>query len=207
MPLRAQLEGERSSTSSAHPVAAVQDTETPAARDALLRWWRDALRNVHSLGTLLHPREQLQRGKGWRCWGVDHEHRLLPVGDYRSLANRFNPIAFNAHYIVALAKDAGMKYIVITAKHHDGFAMFDSKADPFNIVARTPFHRDPIRELAVECKKQGIKLGFYYSKDQDWTAPGGPRLRRATTSLPHSTGIMRRTETLPHICIARLSHS
>ena len=66
-----------------------------------------------------------------------------------------------------------MKYIVITAKHHDGFAMFDSKADSFNIVAATPFHRDPIRELAEECQKQGIKLGFYYSQDQDWTAPGG----------------------------------
>jgi alpha-L-fucosidase len=66
-----------------------------------------------------------------------------------------------------------MKYIIITAKHHDGFAMFDSKADSFNIVASTPFHRDPIRELAEECKKQGIKLGFYYSQDQDWTAPGG----------------------------------
>ena len=66
-----------------------------------------------------------------------------------------------------------MKYIVITSKHHDGFAMFDSKADPFNIVQATPFKRDPLKELAAECRKQGIKLGFYYSQDQDWTAPGG----------------------------------
>ena len=74
---------------------------------------------------------------------------------------------------MGLAKDAGMKYIVITSKHHDGFAMFDSKADPFNIVQATPFKRDPLKELAAECRKQGIKLGFYYSQDQDWTAPGG----------------------------------
>ena len=81
-------------------------------------------------------------------------------------------------------KSAGMKYIVITAKHHDGFAMFDSKADPFNIVAATPFHRDPIRELAEECRKQGIKLGFYYSQDQDWTAPGGAAYKTGNHDLP-----------------------
>ncbi len=97
----------------------------------------------------------------------------VPVAEYKSLARQFNPIAFNAHDIVSLAKSAGMKYIVITAKHHDGFAMFKSSADPFNVVAATPFHRDPIRELADECTKQGLKLGFYYSQDQDWTAPGG----------------------------------
>ncbi len=62
---------------------------------------------------------------------------------------------------------------MITSKHHDGFAMFDSGADRFNIVAGTPFHRDPLRELADECRRQGIKLGFYYSQSQDWTAPGG----------------------------------
>jgi alpha-L-fucosidase len=66
-----------------------------------------------------------------------------------------------------------MKYIVITSKHHDGFAMFNSAANPFNIVQATPFKRDPLKELAGECRRQGIKLGFYYSQDQDWTAPGG----------------------------------
>ncbi len=70
-----------------------------------------------------------------------------------------------------------MKYIVITSKHHDGFAMFDSRADPFNIVQATPFKRDPLKELAAECRSQGIKLGFYYSQDQDWTAPGGAALQ------------------------------
>jgi alpha-L-fucosidase len=85
---------------------------------------------------------------------------------------------------VALAKSAGMKYIVITAKHHDGFAMFDSKANSFNIVAATPFKRDPLRELAAECRKQGMKLGFYYSQDQDWTAPGGSAYKTGNHDLP-----------------------
>ncbi len=102
----------------------------------------------------------------------------IPVADYKALAGQFNPTGFSAHDIVALAKSAGMKYIVITAKHHDGFAMFDSKANSFNIVAATPFHRDPLRELADECRKQGLKLGFYYSQDQDWTAPGASAILR-----------------------------
>jgi len=97
----------------------------------------------------------------------------IPVSQYKALASRFNPTQFSAKNVVALAKSAGMKYIVITAKHHDGFAMFRSAADPFNIIDATPFKRDPIKELADECREQGIKLGFYYSQDQDWTAPGG----------------------------------
>jgi alpha-L-fucosidase len=70
-----------------------------------------------------------------------------------------------------------MKYIEITSKHHDGFATYDSKADPFNVVQATPFKRDPLKELAAECRNQGIKLGFYYSQDQDWTAPGAAALQ------------------------------
>jgi alpha-L-fucosidase len=101
----------------------------------------------------------------------------IPVSQYEALAPAFNPVAFSARDIVALAKAAGMKYIIITSKHHDGFAMFDSKANAFNIAAGTPFKRDPIAELAAECRKQGIKLGFYYSQDQDWTAPGGAALK------------------------------
>ena len=98
-----------------------------------------------------------------------------------------------------------MKYIVITAKHHDGFAMFDSKANPFNIVAATPFHRDPLRELAEECRKQGIKLGFYYSQDQDWTAPGGAAHMTGNHVPLRITGTRRRTATLPLICTPRPS--
>ena len=101
----------------------------------------------------------------------------IPVADYKALAPKFNPTLFSAAKIVGLAKSAGMKYIVITSKHHDGFAMFESKANSFNIVQATPFKRDPMKELAAECRSQGIKLGFYYSQDQDWTAPGGAALQ------------------------------
>lgn len=97
----------------------------------------------------------------------------IPVADYKKYAAQFNPVKYNADEWVKTAKEAGMKYIVITSKHHDGFAMFKSESDPFNIVDATPFKRDAIKELALACKQQGMKLGLYYSQAQDWTAPGG----------------------------------
>ena len=185
LPCSAQLEGNQIPTSSVHPVAAVQDTETPAQRDARMAWWRDARFGMFIHWGLYSIPAGTWHGKqipGIGEWIMNTGS--IPVADYRALASQFNPTAFNAREIVALAKTAGMKYIVVTAKHHDGFAMFDSKADPFNIVAASPFHRDPIRELATECKRQGIKLGFYYSQDQDWTAPGGAAKKRADHKPP-----------------------
>ncbi len=184
-PSFAQVEGEHIGVSSAHPVAAIQDTETAAQRDARMAWWRDA-----RFGMFIHwGLYSIPAGtwKGKQIPGIGEwimNNASIPVEDYKALASQFNPTSFNAHDIVALAKSAGMKYIVITAKHHDGFAMFDSKADPFNIVEATPFHRDPIRELAEECRKQGMKLGFYYSQDQDWTAPGGAAYKTDHHDLP-----------------------
>jgi alpha-L-fucosidase len=92
--------------------------------------------------------------------------------DYIAIAKDFNPVEFDADAIVQTAKAAGMKYIIITSKHHEGFAMFDS-AHPFNIVDATPFARDPMKELADACRAAGLGLGFYYSHNQDWTSPGG----------------------------------
>jgi len=97
----------------------------------------------------------------------------IPMADYQKFASQFNPVQFNAEQWVKMAKDAGMKYIVITSKHHDGFAMFKSKASDFNIVDATPFKRDIIKELAEACKKYNIKFGLYYSQAQDWNHPGG----------------------------------
>ncbi len=114
--------------------------------------------------------------KGWPGEWIMNTASIT-VNQYKALAPQFNPTQFSAQGIVSLAKSAGMRYIVITSKHHDGFAMFASKAHPFNIVNATPFKRDPLRELAAECRSQGIKLGFYYSQDQDWTAPGGAALK------------------------------
>jgi len=97
----------------------------------------------------------------------------IPVREYETLAASFNPVKFDAAAWVRTAKQAGMRYIVITAKHHDGFAMFKSAASPFNIVDASPFKRDPLKELADECHKEGLRICFYYSQYQDWHEPGG----------------------------------
>ena len=106
-------------------------------------------------------------------WIMNPRMANIPVEEYQALAAKFNPVKFDADAIARLAKDAGMKYIVITSKHHDGFAMYHSKANKFNIVDATPFGRDPMKELAQACKNHGLGLGFYYSHNQDWTFPGG----------------------------------
>ena len=97
----------------------------------------------------------------------------VPVADYAALAGRFNPTAFDADAWAALAQSAGVRYVVITAKHHDGFAMFRTAVDRFNVVDATPFKRDPVAELAVACRKRGLMFGVYYSQAQDWHHPGG----------------------------------
>ena len=139
-----------------------------------MEWWRDA-----RFGMFVHwglyaiPAGEWE---GERIPGISEWIMLraeIPVGEYEKLAQEFNPVKFDAEEWVSLAKDAGMKYIVITSKHHDGFAMFHSKVNSYNIVDATPFDRDPLQELAKECKKQNIKLGFYHSQAQDWHHPGG----------------------------------
>ena len=95
----------------------------------------------------------------------------IPVKEYEEIPEKFNPEKFNADAWVKLAKDAGMKYLVITAKHCDGFAMYHSRATKYNIVDSTPFKRDPMKELEDACNKYGIRLGFYYSQNWDWHEP------------------------------------
>lgn len=97
----------------------------------------------------------------------------IPNAEYEQLAKAFDPVGFDAEEWVKLAKDAGMNYIVVTSKHHEGFAMFKSEADPYNIADATPFGRDPIDELAKACRKYGLKLGLYYSQELDWHEPDG----------------------------------
>ncbi len=97
----------------------------------------------------------------------------IPNAEYGQLAKAFNPVYFDADEWIRLARDAGMEYFVFTAKHHDGFAMFRSKADPFNVVDATPFHRDVVEELANACARHGLKFGLYYSQELDWAHPHG----------------------------------
>jgi len=176
----AQLAGSKPDTQAVHhPVPSIQDTETPAQKDARMQWWREARFGmfihwgIYSIPAGTWDGKQIPGGGEWIM-----NNASIPVADYKALASQFNPTSFSAHDIVALAKSAGMKYIVITAKHHDGFAMFDSKTNSFNIVAATPFKRDPLRELAEECQKQGMKPGFYYPQGQDWTAPGANPIKK-----------------------------
>ena len=105
-------------------------------------------------------------------WMMDVNMGNADKDEYKAVARSFNPQNFDAMKIAQLAKDAGMKYIIITSKHHDGFAMYHSQCDKFNIVDSTPFARDPMKELSEACKQLGLGFGFYYSHNQDWTTPG-----------------------------------
>ena len=95
-------------------------------------------------------------------------HFAIPNKEYEQLASIFNPICFDADSIIKLARDCGMKYFVVTTKHHDGFALYHSKVDKYNVVDATPFGRDIVGELAEACAKYGLKFGIYYSQDLDW---------------------------------------
>lgn len=146
--------------------------DSEAERDRRLGWWREA-----RFGMFIHwGLYAIPAGewKGQLIPGIGEwimNRAKIPVTEYEQLAPQFNPVEFNAEQWVKLAKDAGMKYIVITAKHHDGFAMYDSKASTYNIVQATPFKRDPLKELAAAAQKADIKLCFYYSQTQDWHDP------------------------------------
>lgn len=148
--------------------------ETTAERDARMKWFREARFGmfihwgVYSVPAGTYDGKQIGGIGEW----IMHQGRI-PTATYQGFAKQFNPVNYNADQWVRLAKNAGMKYIVITSKHHDGFAMFDSAASPWNITSATPFRRDPLRELAQACQKHGMKLGFYYSQAQDWNHPGG----------------------------------
>jgi alpha-L-fucosidase len=158
-------------------VPRAQAPAVPAAdpmKEKRLEWFREA-----KYGLFIHwGLYAIPAGewKGQRIPGIGEwimNRAKIPVKEYEQLAKQFNPVKFNADEWVRMAKDAGMKYIVITSKHHDGFALFDSKVSRWDIVDATPFKRDVLKELAAACAKQGIRLGFYYSQSQDWHEPGG----------------------------------
>ena len=138
----------------------------PASRGAWLRDSRFAM--------FIHwgPYSELAgEWQGKRYFGIAEwimKRAEIPVPEYEQAAACFNPTEFDALEWVRLAKAAGMRHIMITAKHHDGFAMFKSQVSPYNIVDATPFGRDPMAELADACRAEGLRLGFYYSQTQDW---------------------------------------
>jgi len=133
----------------------------PPERVAARTWYQDA-----KFGMFIHWGVYSLLGQGE--WVM--QNRGITVDSYEWLASTFNPVKFDAREWVTLARRAGVRYITITSRHHDGFSMFATKATRYNIVDWTPFHRDPLKELADECHRQGIKLFFYYSQ-LDWHHP------------------------------------
>ena len=154
------------------------------SKEERMQWWREARFGmfIHwgvyaQLAGVYNGHEQRRGGAEWIM-----NRMKVPVAEYQAYAKQFNPTKFNAEEWVKTAKDAGMKYIVITAKHHDGFAMFKSEASKWNIADATPYGKDVLKPLAAACKKQGVKLGFYYSQAQDWNNPGGSAARKLMTA-------------------------
>jgi alpha-L-fucosidase len=155
-------------------VLLLQTTECTHKTQDKMEWWRDARFGMFIHWGIYSVPAGLYQGReisGIGEWIMNNGK--IPVAEYEKYADQFNPVDFNADEWVKLAKEVGMKYIVITSKHHDGFAMFHSKASPYNVVDATPFKCDVIAEMSAACKKYGIAFGLYYSQAQDWHAPGG----------------------------------
>lgn len=156
------------------PKVGAPTVETTAQRDARMHWWREA-----KFGLFIHWGLYAVPAGTWNGKQIGSigewimNTGKIPVKDYAAFAAQFDPVKFNADEWVRTAQAAGMKYIVMTAKHHEGFAMFHSRVDGYNIYDATPFKRDPIAEMAAACKKHGLKFGVYYSQAQDWHHPGG----------------------------------
>jgi len=166
-PISAQVD-----TGDSHANQSLINLDSKINTDSRLAWWSDA-----RFGMFIHWGLYSQ-------WGCHYpaadgslrdglgEHMMMrlkiPRLEYAKIADVFNPQQFNADTWVSIAAHAGMKYIVITSKHHDGFAMFDSPSSNYNIVKRTLWKRDPVKELADACRKQGLKFGVYYSLGRDW---------------------------------------
>ncbi len=156
---------------SALAIPALALTETAEQRDERMQWWREA-----RFGMFIHwGVYSIPAGtyKGKQISGIGEwimEHGDIPVAEYEKYAKQFNPVKFNADQWVQIAKNAGMKYIVITSKHHDGFCLWDSQVSDYDIMDIAPFKRDILKELSVACKKQGIRLCFYHSI-MDWHHP------------------------------------
>lgn len=151
--------------------------ESMKTHDERIAWWNEARFGMFVHWGVYSVPAGVWKGKGIGRSYSEHLMRIMkiPLEEYKEkLATTFNPVDFNADTWIKLAKDAGMKYFIITAKHHDGFAMYDSEVSDFNIVDLSAFHRDPMIELKEACKKYGIKFGFYYSHAFDWEHPNAP---------------------------------
>jgi alpha-L-fucosidase len=176
IPMTAWAQTKPSTQTSTQP--APKRDETPEQHEARMQWWRAARFGMFIHWGVYSVPAGTYNGK--RINGIGEwimNYGKIPVAEYAKFADDFNPVKFDADQWVETAQAAGMKYMVITSKHHDGFAMFHTNVDGYNIYDATPFKRDPLAELAAACQRHGMKLGFYYSQSQDWHHPGGQALK------------------------------
>lgn len=146
-----------------------------AALAASKKWFKEA-----QFGMMAHWGLYSLLGGEWKGRPGDHPYgewimqgNKIPLKEYSALAKAFNPILFDAKDWMKRARDAGMKYFVITSKHHDGFALYHSRVSTYNVVDATPFRRDVVGELAEACREAGLRFGLYYSQDLDWSERNG----------------------------------
>ncbi|GGH03829.1 alpha-L-fucosidase [Mucilaginibacter phyllosphaerae] len=148
--------------------------QSPNASDPKMEWWKNDKFGmfihwgVYAVPAGVYKGKQIPDIGEWIM-----NKAKIPVAEYRQYAKQFNPDKYDPEAWVQMAKDAGMKYIIITSKHHDGFALFDSKVTDWDIAGASPYGKDLLRPLVDACHKAGLKIGFYYSQAQDWTNPGG----------------------------------
>ncbi len=158
--------------------SSVTASEADISLDERMQWWNDA-----KFGMFIHwgvyavpagtwEPADLTGGGEWIMYGAK-----IPVADYRQLARDFNPVKFDPDEWASLAQQAGMKYVVITAKHHDGFALYDSQVTEWDVAGATPYRQDLLQPLVAAVKARGLRMGFYYSQAQDWIHPGGAKMR------------------------------
>jgi len=148
--------------------------QQPKNSGAAMQWWNEAKFGMFVHWGLYSVAAGDWKGKPSR--GNEHFmlYERIPLKEYAAIADDFNPVKFDADAWARAAKDAGMKYLVFTTKHHDGYAMYGSKVSEYNIVKTTRWARDPLKELAAACKKYDLKLGLYYSLGRDWEDPDVP---------------------------------
>ncbi len=168
-----------SSTKDAKVEAASEGAkQSPETLARLGSWFTDA-----KFGVFIHFGVYSTLEGEYKGRGADHNYSEwimhaaeIPAKEYHEIAATFNPSQFNADEWAKVFKNCGARYVVITAKHHDGFALYDSAVTDYNIVDYTPFKRDIVKELEEACHRNGLKFGVYYSQAQDWDEPDAPFL-------------------------------
>jgi alpha-L-fucosidase len=154
--------------------AIAPSVESKELKEQRMQWWRDAKFGlfihwgVYAVPAGVYKGERVNRVASWIM-----QYKHIPVAEYKEYAKQFNPVKYDPEQWVKLAKEAGMKYLVITAKHHDGFALFDSKVTDWDVVDASPYGKDLLTPLVESCRKNDIRIGFYYSHAVDYVHPGG----------------------------------